>query len=147
MGEALGCYIPEDLYYNVERHVWARPEPDGTVVVGMTDVAQNLAGKIIVVSPRPAGRRVEKNKSLGTLESGKWVGAVPAPVSGEILAINAAIVKDPTIINRDPYGEGWFARLRPNDWVADAGDLVTGPAAVDAYRVRMERDGIRCGGK
>lgn len=146
MGEALGCRIPEDLYYNVERHVWARPEPDGTVFVGMTDVAQHLAGKIVVVSPRPAGRKVEKEKSLGTLESGKWVGAVPAPVPGEILAINEAVKADPSIINRDPYGAGWIARLRPDNWEADSAGLVTGPAAVEAYRARMERDNIKCGG-
>lgn len=145
MGEALGCNIPEGLYYNVERHVWARPEPDGTVTVGMSDVAQSLAGRIVAVSPRPAGRKVEKNKSVGTLESGKWVGAVPAPVSGEIVAVNAAVQQDPAILNRDPYGAGWIARLQPVDWAADAADLVTGAAAVAAYRARMERDGIRCG--
>lgn len=146
MAEVLGCRIPEDLWYNVERHVWARREPDGTVTVGITDVAQSLAGKIIVVSPKPPGRRVEKNKSAGTLESGKWVGSVPSPVSGEILAANTALKADPSIVNRDPYGEGWVVRLRPDDWEADRGDLLTGPEAVAAYRARMEREGIRCGG-
>lgn len=146
MAQVLGCNVPEDLWYNVERHVWARPEPDGTVTVGITDVAQNLAGKIIVVSPKPAGRRVEKNKSAGTLESGKWVGSVPAPVSGEVVMVNALVKSDPSVVNRDPYGEGWLLRLRPDNWERDRADLVTGPQAVEAYRQRMERDGLKCGG-
>lgn len=146
MGEALGCRIPEDLYYNVEKHIWARLESDGTVSVGMTDVAQSLAGKIIVVSPKPAGRRVEKNKSAGTLESGKWVGMVPSPVGGEIVASNDAVKKTPTLVNEDPYGAGWIVRVKPDNWEADSADLVTGAAAVDAYQARMQRDGLKCAG-
>lgn len=146
MTEVRGCNIPEDLYYNVEKHIWARREADGTVTVGMTDVAQHLAGKIIVVSPKPAGRKVEKNKSAGTLESGKWVGMVPSPVGGEIVASNDAVKKTPTLVNEDPYGAGWIVRVRPENWDSDASDLVTGPAGTEAYRARMERDGLKCAG-
>ncbi len=144
MSTLRGCNIPEDLYYWVERHVWARPEPDGTVVVGLTDVAQTLAKTLISAAPREVGRRVPRGRSLGTVESGKWVGPVPAPVSGEIVAVNREIKDRPSLINEDPYGKGWFVRLRPENWEGESSDLLTGRAAVEAYRRLLEDQGIVC---
>ena len=139
-----GCNLPEDLYYLVERHVWARPEADGLVTVGMTDVAQHMAGKIIVVTPKAPGRSLARGKSAGTLESGKWVGAVPSPVSGEIVAVNPDLKADPSLVNRDPYGAGWIIRLRPGDWEGEKQDLSTGAEGVEAYRRFMEKEGLEC---
>jgi glycine cleavage system H protein len=143
MTEVLGCDIPEDLYYLVEKHVWARREDD-LVVVGLTDVAQHLAKGIISVTTKRVGRTLAKGKSVGTVESGKWVGPVPAPVGGEIVAVNEALGSDPGLLNRDPYGEGWIARLRPDDWDSDSADLVTGADGVAAYRTFLEQEGISC---
>lgn len=140
------CDLPEDLYYLVERHVWLRRDDDGLAIVGMTDVAQNLAKTIIAVTLKPAGKAVKKGRNVATVESGKWVGPVPAPVGGEIIEINEALVSSPSLINSDPYGAGWVARLRPNDWEADVGDLVTGPDGIDAYRRFLDAEGIDCGG-
>ena len=89
MATVSNCNLPEDLYYVVEKHVWARHE-DGVVTVGLTDVAQNLAKGIISVSPKKVGRKVEAGKSVATVESSKWVGPVPCPVAGEISS-NATI--------------------------------------------------------
>lgn len=143
MSTVLGCNIPEDLYYLVEKHVWARREGD-EVVVGLTDVAQNLAKGIISVTTKRAGRTLAKGKSIGTVESSKWVGPVPAPVGGEIIAVNEALGADPGMVNRDPYGEGWIARLRPSDWEGESADLVTGAEGVAAYHQFLEREGISC---
>ena len=139
-----GCDIPEELFYMVERHVWARRDGD-VVTVGLSDVAQHLAKTMVAVTPKGAGRRVAKGKSLATVESSKWVGPVPSPVNGEIVAVNDAVVSSPSVLNRDPYGEGWIARVRPDDWDADAGDLVTGSDGVEAYRRFLEHEGIACG--
>ena len=79
------------------------------------------------------------------MESGKWVGPVPAPVSGEIVAVNDALTATPGLINSDPYGAGWVARLRPSDWDADAVDLATGPEGIEAYREFLDAQGITCG--
>jgi len=138
------CNLPEDLYYVVEKHVWARHE-DGVVTVGLTDVAQNLAKGIISVSPKKVGRRVEAGKSVATVESSKWVGPVPSPVNGEIIEINDAAVADPGVINREPYGAGWIAKVRPDDWSAASASLVTGEAGIAAYSAFLEREGITCG--
>lgn len=144
MSEVNGCNLPEDLFYWPDKHVWAREEADGTVRVGMTDVAQNLAGRIIVVSLRSLGKTLARGKSAGTLESGKWVGSIPTPVAGEVIEVNGAVAADPTAVNRDPYGEGWLIRVRPSAWGEDSGDLVSGEVGVAQYREKLDREGIRC---
>ena len=145
MATVSNCYLPEDLYYVVERHVWARHE-DGVVTVGLTDVAQNLAKGILSVSPKKVGRRVDAGKSVATVESSKWVGPVPSPVNGEIVEINEAAVADPGIVNREPYGAGWIARVRSDDWAADSAGLATGESGIAAYAAFLEKEGITCGG-
>jgi len=137
------CNIPEDLYYIVDKHVWARREGE-LVTVGMTDVAQHMAKTIVAVTPKAVGAAVKKGRNIATVESGKWVGAVSAPVSGEIVAVNEALATSPGLINSDPYGAGWVIRLRPTDWGADATDLATGPTGVEAYRCFLEAEGISC---
>jgi glycine cleavage system H protein len=138
------CNLPEDLYYVVGKHVWARLDGD-LVTVGMTDVAQNLAKTIVAVTPKAAGKSVEKGRNIATVESGKWVGPVSAPISGEIVAVNDALVASPSLVNSDPYGAGWVARLRPSDWESDVADLVTGPEGIEAYRQFLDAEGITCG--
>ena len=142
-----GCHLPEDLYYWPEKHVWARPGVDGMITVGMTDPAQSMAGKVVAISPKGVGKALARGKSAGTAESGKWVGAVPAPVTGEVLEVNPAVKADPGLINTDPYGEGWIVRLKPTAWEAEKGELVTGAAGVEKYREFLAAQGINCGDK
>ena len=110
----------------------------------MTDVAQSLAKTIVAVTPKAAGKAVAKGRNLATVESGKWVGPVTAPISGEIVEVNEALVVSPSLVNSDPYGAGWVARLRPADWEGEADDLVTGVEGVEAYRQFLVAEGIRC---
>lgn len=138
------CDIPEELYYLVEKHVWARHE-DGLVTVGLTDVAQHLAKGIISVTPKAVGRKVAQGKSVATVESSKWVGPVPSPVDGEVAEVNEAAVADPGLVNRDPYGAGWIARIRAASWDPAGAGLVTGAEGVEAYRAFLEAEGIDCG--
>ena len=142
MATVRGCNIPEDRFYWVEKHVWARLEADGTVTIGITDVAQNMAKGIVNATPKEAGRTVQKGKSAGTLESGKWVGPVTSPITGEIAAVNETMKGKPLLINSDPYDEGWFVRVKPTDWAGESASLVTGDAAVAAYKKFMEEQGI-----
>ena len=139
------CNIPEDLFYVIDKHVWARVDGD-LVTVGMTDVAQHLAKSVIAVTQKKPGKTVVRGRSIATVESAKWVGPVPAPVTGEIAEVNAALGSSPGLINSDPYGAGWVARLRPADWDAEVGDLASGPEGVEAYRRFLDAEGIACGG-
>ncbi|HET8577636.1 MAG TPA: glycine cleavage system protein GcvH [Methylomirabilota bacterium] len=138
------CDLPDDLYYLVDKHVWLKPSTDGPVTVGINDVAQNLAGPIVSCTPKKPGRSVPKGQSVATIESSKWVGPVPAPVSGEIVEVNDAVRKNPGLLNRDPYGEGWLVRLKPSAWEADKAGLVTGAAGLESYRVFLQAQGIQC---
>jgi glycine cleavage system H protein len=145
MGTVNGCNLPEDLYYLVDKHVWVRFDALDRVTVGMTDVAAHLAGNVIVVSPKRVGRTLEKGQSAATVESGKWVGPVPAPINGEIVEVNENLKAHPELLNQDPYGNGWILRIRPASWDADKGTLVTGSEGLDRYRAKLEAENIRCG--
>ena len=140
-----GCNIPEDLHYLVDKHVWARVDGE-EIVVGLSDVAQRLSKTVVSVTLKSAGKQVAKGKSLATVESSKWVGPVPSPVTGEIVAVNQALAGAPGTLNRDPYGDGWIARIRPEDWAADSQALVTGAPGVEAYQRFLEAEGIVCEG-
>ena len=144
MATANNCNVPEELMYWVREHVWVRLEDDGTITVGMTDAAQHLGGSFVNASPKTAGKKVKKGKSAGVAESGKWVGPIKSPVDGEIVAANEAIIKNPKLLNEDPYGEGWFVRVQPSDWDTDKADLVTGAQAVADYEVFLKEEGIDC---
>lgn len=142
MASVKNCNLPDDLYYNVENNVWARPESDGTVTVGITAYACALAGEVVAYTPKKVGRAIELNKSLVTIESGKWVGPVKAPVSGEVVAINDALASAPKGINADPYGGGWLVKLKPANWDAESVGLVTGAAVAAAFQAKMDADGF-----
>ena len=136
------CIIQTDLHYLVEDHSWVRFNDDGTVTVGITDVAENMAGPILHVYPRKKGMR-QKGQSLATIESGKWVGPLKSPITGEIVEANAVLDKDPGIVNRSPYGDGWIARMKPSKLDEEKAAFVTGDAAVEAYRKRIEEQNMR----
>jgi glycine cleavage system H protein len=142
MATVKGCNIPDELYYNVENNVWARRESDGSVTVGMTTYAAALAGQIVSCTPKRVGRSVELNKSAATVESGKWVGPVKAPVAGEVVAVNASLAATPATVNADPYGSGWMVRIKPSNWEVDSAALVTGAAAAAAFEAKMNADGF-----
>ena len=140
-----GCEIPVDLWYDVPRDVWLRPEDDGTVVLGMTDPAQTRAGKVLHILFKRVGRHIEAGQSAATIESAKWAGPFPTPVAGTVVAVNdEAFGADILVANRDPYGLGWMVRLEPDVWQPEASGLVTGPLAVEQYEARIEELGVSC---
>ncbi len=143
MATANGCDLPDDLYYFVEKHIWVRRDGD-EVVMGLTDVAQHLAGKVIAVTIKKVGRTLAKGQSAATVESSKWVGPVPTPVGGEIVAVNSDLVADPELLNRDCYGAGWVVRMRAGSWDEDSATLVTGATGITAYEAFLAREGISC---
>ncbi len=142
MGVVRGCNLPEDLHYHIESNVWARREADGNVTVGLTAYAGSLAGQIVSFTPKKVGKDVKKDKSCATVESGKWVGPVKAPVGGDIVAVNDAVQAKPGLINQSPYGEGWLVKIKPTDWGAESGDLKTGGDALTAFEAKMDSEGF-----
>src|SRR6266851_10428793 len=95
-------------------HEWVRQEGD-VAVIGITDYAQSQLGDVVYVELPDIGRRVERGKEAAVVESAKAASEVYAPVSGEVVAVNDAIVGDPAKVNTDAMGEGWFLKLRLAD--------------------------------
>jgi glycine cleavage system H protein len=141
-GDIKNCFFPLDLYYRVEENTWLRVNDDGTITVGMTDVAQSLAGSILHATPQKVGRTRKKGKPIAIVESSKWVGPVKSPVTGEIIESNDAVKKDPGLINKSPYKAGWIVKMKPENLNAELADMVTGQAAVDAYKNKIETENI-----
>jgi len=140
-----GCWVPPELDYDLENDVWVRFEEDGTVTLGMTDIAQTRAGKLVSILFKSPGKTLRAGQSAATIESAKWVGPFPSPISGEIIATNqAAFDADILIANRDPYGAGWLVKLHPTDVSAERSRLIPGREAFATFRERIDRDQIRC---
>jgi glycine cleavage system H protein len=130
--------LREDLYYWAPKLTWAKVESDGRVRVGVTDLAQRLAGKIRFIRVKPKGITVAQGKGVATLETGKWIGPVESPVSGVIDEVNTALRSKPTLVNEDPYGEGWIVVLKPTNLEEDLKNLVHGDAIFDWYKKEIE---------
>ncbi len=101
--------FPDDLYYSKE-HVWLRII-GGRGKIGITDYAQQELGEIIFLSLPEENSLIEQGDVFGTVESSKTVADLYAPVSGEIVSVNKDLEEEPTLINDDPYGNGWLVTV------------------------------------
>src|SRR5262245_14592621 len=104
--------IPQTLQYT-EEHEYVKPTDDHDVVqVGITDYAQGELGDVVYVELPKLGTKLTRMEVFGSIEAVKAVNDLYTPVSGEVVEINDALEKDPALVNRDPYGEGWMIRLK-----------------------------------
>lgn len=137
MGDIKGYDAPDELYYH-EEHSWARV--DGTkVTVGMTDFFQKEAGDIVFVDLPEEEDEVSQGEVCGKIQSRKWIGKLIAPVSGEIIEINEELEDDTSLINTDPYGEGWIIVLEASDLDSELGNLIHGDAVADFIDREVKR--------
>ena len=116
--------IPDNLSYYKE-HEWVKKEADGTVVVGITDFAQNNLTDITYVGFKvEKGTSVEFGKVFGEIESVKSVSDLFSPISGEVVEINESLEDEPEAVNDDPYGKGWMIKVKPKNLDAELGQLM-----------------------
>lgn len=106
--------FPEELRYS-KSHEWVRKESDGIFTIGVTDHAQKQLGDIVFIELPDVGSQVDANDEVAVVESVKTASDVYSPLTGELIEINKELRKDPALINRDPYGDGWIYRIRPNN--------------------------------
>ncbi|MDK2908784.1 MAG: glycine cleavage system protein [Bacteroidales bacterium] len=123
--------IPENLRYTRD-HEWIKVEGD-TAFIGISDYAQSQLGDIVFVEVETVGETLEKGESLGTIEAVKTVEDVYMPVNGEILEFNEKLKDSPDLLNKDPYGEGWIAKLKLSN-PAEVNDLMD----ANAYKACLE---------
>ncbi|MEL6470386.1 MAG: glycine cleavage system protein GcvH [Cyanobacteria bacterium J06623_4] len=105
---------PDDLKY-LDSHEYARVEDNETVTVGITEFAVDQMGDIVFLELPEVGDAVEAGETFGTIESVKAVEDLKAPVSGEVLAINEALITSPEDIADEPYGSGWLIKVKSDD--------------------------------
>ena len=106
--------IPENLKYTSE-HEWVRLEDDGSVVIGLTDHAQEALGELVYVEVPETGAECAKGDACVVVESVKAASDVYAPVTGQCADANAALADEPELVNQSPYEDGWLVRFTPSD--------------------------------
>ena len=127
-------HTPSELRY-ASSHEWARLEEDGTVTVGITDHAQDALGDVVFVELPEVGTTLAAGDDAGVVESVKAASDIYAPLGGEVIAVNAQLEDEPETVNSDPYNDGWFFKLQPED-TAELEELM----AAEAYQQHCEED-------
>ncbi len=110
--------VPSDLKY-VKTHEWIKKLPDGSVLIGITDHAQNALGDLVFVEVPKPGRKLKADEACAVVESVKAASDVYAPIAGEVIEGNPKLADAPETLNSDPYGAGWMWKMKP----ANAGDV------------------------
>ncbi|WP_428622979.1 glycine cleavage system protein GcvH [Sedimenticola sp.] len=126
--------VPNDLKY-AKSHEWVRDEEDGTVVIGITDHAQELLGDLVFVELPEVGDTVSAGSECAVVESVKAASDVYSPVSGEVVAVNESLVDAPETVNQDAFGDGWLFQVKFSA-PAELDDLLD----ADAYSEVMESE-------
>lgn len=124
--------IPSELRYR-ESHEWVRDEGDGTVVVGISDHAQEALGDMVFVELPESGMSYAQGDACAVVESVKAASDVYAPVSGEVIEANPALEDAPELVNSEPYGDGWLFRMT----LSDASEL-DGLMSAEDYKATAE---------
>lgn len=138
------CVFPDDLLYDLENNTWLHFEENGEVTIGVTSLLPAIAGKLTQARLKTGGVDIQRGQSLGTLESQKFVGPIPSPVSGTLLQTNEGVVNSPRIVNENPYGDGWIARIKPSQLALER-ILLSKPGEVRIpLRKKIEEFHVRC---
>ena len=134
--QVLNYDIPDDLYYSKE-HEWVRVKGK-TAVIGITDYAQKSLHEVVYVEAPKIASRIEQSQSIGSVESVKSVSDIFTPISGEIMEINTELAESPELINEDPYGEGWIAKVQLVNFRDDSKKLLSSEQYADYIRALEE---------
>jgi len=123
--------ILDELYYTKE-HIWVKIEND-VATIGITDYAQSQLGDVVFIELPEVGREVESGEVIATVESIKAVSEIYSPLTGRIISINEDLANEPSLLNSDPYGDGWICDIQMKD-LTEIEDLMT----ADDYRAYLE---------
>ncbi len=135
-------HIPDDRYYDRNHHLWI--QKDSTTargVVGLDTLGLAALGDLAYISLQTVGMFVKRGESMGMLEAAKMTSDLVAPASGILVERNEAALRNPQLVNSDPYGQGWLVAIEPTDWENESTGLVSGEelpvwvaAEIERYR-------------
>jgi len=131
MKEISELNLPDDVRY-ADDHEWARLEGN-RVCIGLDDYAQDQLGDIVFVELPQAGDIFKKGEEFATVESVKAVCECYLPVSGAIIAVNTTLEESPELVNKSPYGDGWFVKVSPID-TSEMDTLMTNVACLEKLK-------------
>src|SRR5947199_9438027 len=139
-----GFEFPNDLLYDSDGLVWARPLTSGDVRVGITSIYAAIAGRIAKVSVKTAGLEYAKGAAIGFLESGKYFCPIRAPRGGGLQEVNPRVLAKPRTMTEAVYGDGWVARVRPSNFATDRRSLLAIPAGAERLAMQIAELRVRC---
>ena len=126
--------MPGDLYYyNTDNHVWANVEGTNMVRCGIDQFGQKAAGTVAYIKVKQVGGKAIKERTLGTIEAGKYIGPVRSPVNGTITEVNQEVLDTPSLINTDSYDKGWIVAIEADNLEEDLKDLIHGEEDVQKF--------------
>ena len=118
--------FPSELKYTKD-HEWIKMVDDKTALIGITDFAQHELGDIVFIDIATVGKSLNAEDVFGTVEAVKTVSDLFLPVSGKIVEVNSALTDKPELVNNDPYGEGWMAKIEISE-IDDVNNLLNAEA-------------------
>ena len=139
MAQVEKFYLPDDLYYEPEDHLWVKIESD-VVRIGMDQLGQEAAGTIVHLKIPLVKKLLRKKDNFGFLEAGKFVGPLKMPIDGRSIEVNQRVLDQPDLVNRDPYGEGWLILVRPENLAENLRDLLYNEEAITRWLTEKVQD-------
>lgn len=130
--EVAGFPVDLERAYHPDTHLWVLPVDGGRVRVGLDALGVETSGRIAALAFVGTGTHLVPDEPFGSLEAAKFVGPFPTPVAGRLAAVNEAVLADPSLVDRDPYGAGWLIELEAEPGAAGEG-LVSGADEVAAW--------------
>jgi glycine cleavage system H protein len=133
-------YVPNDRFYDSEQHTWVQFDPaTRRVIFGLDTLNLAALGDLAYISLPDDGAPVKRGEPIGALEAAKMTGDLIAPVSGTLVSVNYTILRDPSLVNNDPYNDGWLAVIDPSDWEGESGLLISGEVLPAWVAAEIER--------
>ena len=140
--KVLGFDYPDELYYWLERDMWARVCENGCVQVGITAFGVRISGSFFMCRPKPVGTEVTQGQTIALVELNKSVVTVKTPISGVVRAINPTLAEHPETIEHSPYDQGWLVEVEPTQWNHDLAQLHHGADLAFAATTRMRLENL-----
>ena len=137
IAEVAGFGVALDRAYDPSGHFWVSMVPGSGLAgdrarIGMDALGIETSGTIAQLAFLPVGEQLKRGEAFGSLEAAKFVGPLTSPLSGAVVATNDAVVGDPALLERDPYGEGWLIEMELAD-PSELGELISGADAIPAW--------------
>ncbi|MBI4788059.1 MAG: glycine cleavage system protein H [Chloroflexi bacterium] len=131
--------FPQECYYDRANHLWVKLTAPAQALAGIDALGLEALGDLAYLALPEIGAQVTRAKAMGTLEAAKMTGELIAPISGTVVARNERVLRDPSLVNRDNYGDGWLVAISASDWTAESADLVYGDQVAAWAEQEIER--------